>query len=57
MPYKIKGKSVVKDSGKVVGHSNNPKKYLHTLLAVDHGWRPTKKKMKGPKSLHRLMGE
>ena len=45
MPYKIVGKSVVKkDSGKVVGHSANPKKYLRTLQAVEHGWKPTGKK-------------
>lgn len=45
MPYAIKGKEVVKkDSGKVVGHSKNPKKYLHVLEAVEHGWRPPKSK-------------
>lgn len=45
MPYKIKGKTVVKsDTGKVVGHSNNPKKYIRTLQAVEHGWVPPKKK-------------
>lgn len=43
MPYKIKGKSVVKaDTSKVVGHSDNPKKYLKTLQAVEHGWKPTR---------------
>lgn len=41
MPYQIKGNSVVKKStGKVVGHSNNPKKYMQTLNAVEHGWKP-----------------
>ncbi len=45
MPYKVKGNSVVKkDSGKVVGHSKNPKKYLRVLQAVEHGWVPTKNK-------------
>ena len=45
MPYKIKGKSVVKaDSGKVVGHSKNPKKYIRVLRAVEHGWKPSKKR-------------
>lgn len=50
MPYEIKGKAVVKkDSGKVVGHSDNPKKYIKTLRAVEHGWKPTGKKKKKPK--------
>jgi hypothetical protein len=41
MPYAIKGDSVIKkDSGKVVGHSSNPKKYLRVLEAVEHGWKP-----------------
>jgi hypothetical protein len=45
MPYAIRGKIVVKkDSGKVVGHSENPKKYLRVLNAVEHGWKPTTKK-------------
>jgi len=35
---------VKKDSGKVVGHSENPKKYLRVLNAVEHGWKPTTKK-------------
>ncbi|MFA6142501.1 MAG: hypothetical protein WC738_04310 [Candidatus Omnitrophota bacterium] len=42
MPYAIKGHTVVKkDSGKVVGHSGDPKKYLRTLQAIEHGWKPT----------------
>jgi hypothetical protein len=46
MPYSLKGKSVIKsDTGKVVGHSSNPKKYLRTLNAVEHGWTPGKKKL------------
>ena len=41
MPYEIKGKMVVKrDTGKVVGHSKNPKKYIRTLQAIEHGWKP-----------------
>ena len=47
MPYKIKGKTVVKAyTGKVVGHSKNPKKYMRVLQAVEHGWEPTGKKSK-----------
>jgi hypothetical protein len=56
-PYKIKGKTVVKsDTGKVVGHSENPEKYLRTLQAKEHNWRsgktpsgktPTKKSLLG----------
>jgi len=41
MPYEIKGKTVIKkNTGKVVGHSKNPKKYLRVLQAVEHGWKP-----------------
>ena len=40
MPYAIKGGKVIKkDTGKVVGKSKNPKKYLRTLQAVEHGWK------------------
>ena len=39
MPYKIKGSTVTKH-GKVVGHSKNPKKYLRTLNAIEHGFVP-----------------
>lgn len=47
MPYAIKGKTVIKkNTGKVVGHSRNPKKYLRTLQAVEHGWKPSGKKTK-----------
>jgi len=45
MPYNIKGDTVVKkDSGKVVGHSKNPKKYVKVLNAVEHGWKPSGKR-------------
>ena len=45
MPYKIKDNAVVKkNSGKVVGHSKKPKKYLRVLEAVEHGWKPTGKR-------------
>ena len=48
MPYAIKGKAVIKkNTGKVVGHSKNPKKYLRTLQAVEHGWKPKGRKAKG----------
>jgi hypothetical protein len=44
MPYLIKGNTVVKkDTDAVVGHSKNPKKYLRTLQAVEHGWKPERK--------------
>jgi len=44
-PYAIRGNAVVKNnSGKVVGHSKNPKKYERVLNAVEHGWRPSKNK-------------
>lgn len=48
MPYAIKGNTVIKkNTGKVVGHSKNPKRYLRTLQAVEHGWKPKGKKAKG----------
>ena len=48
MPYQVRGKAVVKKTtGEVVGHSDNPKKYLRTLNAIDHGWRPKKPKTIG----------
>lgn len=54
MPYKIKGKSVIKaDTGKLVGKSKNPKKYLHVLQAVEHGFIPSKKKKYGIRNLKR----
>lgn len=44
MPYKIKGKTVVKkNTGKIVGHSKNPKEYMRVLQAIEHGWEPPKK--------------
>lgn len=47
MPYEIRGKTVVKkNTGKVVGHSSNPKKYMRVLQAVEHGWKPSGKKSK-----------
>ncbi len=48
MPYAISGNSVIKrDTGQIVGHSNNPQKYLRVLNAVEHGWKPSKKKTLG----------
>jgi len=45
MPYAVKGKTVIRrDTGRVVGHSKNPKKYLRTLNAIEHGFRPSKVK-------------
>lgn len=45
VPYRILGNKVVKkDTGKVVGHSKNPKKYLRTLQAIEHGAILGKKK-------------
>ena len=53
MPYKIKGNTVIKaDTGEVVGHSTNPKKYLKILQAVEHGFRPTGKKKKKKSTKH-----
>ena len=44
MPYAIKDGTVVKkNTGKVVGHSKNPKKYMRVLQAVEHGWKPGRK--------------
>lgn len=55
MPYKIKGFTVRKKSGKIMGHSKNPKKYIRVLQGIEHGWKPTGKpnilgKTKGVKS-------
>ena len=45
MPYVIHGNKVVKkDTGKTVGKSKNPKKYLRVLQAVEHGFKPKKKR-------------
>jgi len=47
MPYKIVGNKVIKkNTGKLVGKSKNPKKYMRVLQAVEHGWKPTGKKSK-----------
>ena len=43
MPYMVNGKYVLKKAtGQVVGKSSNPKKYLRTLNAVEHGFKPKK---------------
>lgn len=43
MPYKIVGNRVIKKTtGKTVGHSKNPKKYLRILQAIEHGFKPKK---------------
>lgn len=47
MPYARRGNTVIKkNTGKVVGHSKNPEKYLRVLRAIEHGWKPTGKKKK-----------
>jgi len=47
MPYAIRGREIIrKDTGKVVGHSDKPEKYIRVLRAVEHGWKPSKKKSK-----------
>lgn len=47
MPYQIQGNTVVKKStGKVVGHSKNPKRYMRTLQAIEHGFKPTYSRIK-----------
>lgn len=54
MPYKIEGDTVVKkNSGKVVGHSSNPKKYMRVLQAVEHGWKPTGRGSKIRNAMHK----
>ena len=52
MPYSIRGKSVYKkEGGKLikVGESDDPPKYLRTLQAIEHGFKPSKKKAKKTK--------
>jgi len=44
MPYVIRDGGVYRaDTGKKVGKSRNPKKYLRVLNAIEHGWKPKKK--------------
>lgn len=48
MPYKRVGKAVFK-GGKKVGASKTlakAKAFMRTMLAIEHGWKPTKKKKK-----------
>jgi len=50
MPYAKRGNTVIKkDTGEVVGHSQNPEKYMRVLQAVEHGWEP-----KGGKKIKRV---
>jgi hypothetical protein len=47
MPYIRKGNTVYKKSGKKVGSSKSTstaKKYMRVLRAVEHGWKPSRKK-------------
>lgn len=47
MPYVIRGNAVYRaDTGVLVGHSSDPKKYLRTLNMIEHGVKPKKKKKK-----------
>ncbi len=44
MPYVVRDNAVYRsDTGKKVGKSKNPKRYLKTLRAIEHGWHPKKK--------------
>ena len=48
MPYVIRGNAVYKkDTGKLVGRSNKPKKYLRLLRAIEHGFEPSKRAKHG----------
>lgn len=45
MPYVVREGAVYKaDTGKKVGSSKNPKKYVKVLRAIEHGWKPDKKR-------------
>ena len=45
MPYVVRDEAVYrKDTGKLVGRSKSPKRYLRVLNAVEHGWKPSKRK-------------
>ena len=45
MPYVVREGGVYrKDTGKLVGKSSNPKKYLRVLQAAEHGWKASKRK-------------
>lgn len=45
MPYTVRDNTVYKsDTGKKVGSSRNVKKFVRTLRAIEHGWRPKKEK-------------
>lgn len=45
MPYVVREGGVARaDTGKMVGHSKNPKKYLRVLNAIEHGWKPGRKR-------------
>ena len=56
MPYIRQGNTIRKaDTGKVVGRSRNPQKYLHTLLAIEHGWKPKKTARSHMKAFDKLI--
>ena len=46
MPYVVRDDTVYKktDGHKKVGSSRNVKKYVKTLRAIEHGWRPSGRK-------------
>jgi len=45
MPYVVREGGVYrKDTGKLVGHSKSPKRYLRVLNAVEHGWKSSGRK-------------
>lgn len=47
MPYVRRGNTIYKrvgDSLEKVGTSDNPEKYLNTLRAVAHGFKPRRRK-------------
>ena len=49
MPYIKKGNTIYKNEGghiKKVGTSKNPAKYVRTLQAVEHGFKPVKGRTK-----------
>lgn len=50
MPYVKKGNTVYKKEGGhmvKVGSSKNPEKYMRTMRAIEHGWKPSHGKPAG----------
>ena len=47
MPYRLKGNVVYKKTAsgmKKVGKSRKGKRYLRVLQAIEHGWKPTRRR-------------